>query len=65
MLENVQLCGYEVPTPIQKYCLPAISMGYDVIGIAQTGKSDVTVFSLPFPNTLQDLARRLPTSFRF
>lgn len=38
MLENVKLCGYAVPTPIQKYCLPAIGQGYDVIGIAQTGK---------------------------
>ena len=37
MLRNVQLCGYQVPTPIQKYCIPAIRMGYDVIGIAQTG----------------------------
>ena len=37
MLRNVELAGYEVPTPIQKYCLPAINMGHDVIGIAQTG----------------------------
>jgi hypothetical protein len=42
MLRNVELCGYEVPTPIQKYCLPAIGLGYDVIGIAQTGKNDIT-----------------------
>lgn len=38
MLKNVELAGYEVPTPIQRYCLPAIHFGYDVIGIAQTGK---------------------------
>ena len=38
MLRNVQLSGYDVPTPIQKYCLPAIGMGHDVIAIAQTGK---------------------------
>ena len=40
MFANVKLSGYEVPTPIQKYCLPAIMQGYDVIGIAQTGKND-------------------------
>lgn len=39
MAKNVDLCGYKVPTTIQKYCLPAISAGHDVIGIAQTGKS--------------------------
>ena len=39
MLRNVELAGYQVPTPIQKYCLPAIAMGHDVIAIAQTGIS--------------------------
>lgn len=38
MLRNVKLSGYEVPTPIQKYCIPAIRMGYDLIAIAQTGE---------------------------
>jgi ATP-dependent RNA helicase DDX3X len=38
MLKNVELAGYENPTPIQRYCLPAIHLGHDVIGIAQTGK---------------------------
>lgn len=38
MAKNVQLSQYTVPTPIQKYCIPAITAGHDVIGIAQTGK---------------------------
>ncbi|KAM0461051.1 hypothetical protein ACHAO4_001851 [Trichoderma viride] len=38
MLRNIELCGYEVPTPIQKFTIPAILQGYDVIGVAQTGK---------------------------
>lgn len=38
MLKNVELAGYLTPTPIQRYCLPAIHMGYDVIAIAQTGE---------------------------
>lgn len=44
MAKNVQLSGYKVPTPIQKYCIPAIGSGHDVIGIAQTGKT--TCFTL-------------------
>lgn len=39
MLRNIQLAGYEVPTPIQKCILPSIHLGYDAIGIAQTGTS--------------------------
>jgi ATP-dependent RNA helicase DDX3X len=38
MLKNVQMAGYSTPTPIQRYCLPAIHQGYDVIAIAQTGE---------------------------
>jgi ATP-dependent RNA helicase DDX3X len=38
MLENVKLCRYSVPTPIQSYCIPAVLTGHDVVAIAQTGK---------------------------
>ena len=38
MLENIKLCQYDVPTPIQQYVLPAVYQNLDVIGVAQTGK---------------------------
>ncbi len=38
MLENIELCGYDVPTPIQAYVLPSVLKGIDIIGIAQTGE---------------------------
>lgn len=38
MLENVELSGYEAPTPIQKYTFPAVHKGLDVVAVAQTGK---------------------------
>lgn len=38
MIENIKLCGYEVPTPIQAYVLPSVFKDIDIIGIAQTGK---------------------------
>lgn len=37
MLKNVELCGYQSPTPIQAYCMPAIFCNKDIIAIAQTG----------------------------
>jgi ATP-dependent RNA helicase DDX3X len=39
VLRNVELAGYNAPTPIQRYCIPAITLGHDVIGIAQTGEA--------------------------
>jgi ATP-dependent RNA helicase DDX3X len=38
MLENVKLCQYKFPTPIQSYCIPSILTGHDVVAVAQTGK---------------------------
>jgi ATP-dependent RNA helicase DDX3X len=37
MAENIKLMGYDAPTPIQKYTIPSMLQGHDVIGIAQTG----------------------------
>lgn len=50
MYRNVKLAGYEAPTPIQKCTLPSIHLGYDTIGIAQTGLSP----SLVMPQFLND-----------
>jgi hypothetical protein len=57
MLENVKLAGYESPTPIQKYTIPSILQGFDVIGVAQTGK----------PGRLDNIVLRISDSpwFRF
>ena len=37
MLENIELCGYVTPTPIQAYAIPAVLTGNDLIAVAQTG----------------------------
>ncbi|KAL2263091.1 hypothetical protein VTK26DRAFT_8249 [Humicola hyalothermophila] len=59
MLQNVHLAGYKLPTPIQRYCLPAIHMGYDVIGIAQTGSGKTAAFLIPILNKLMGKAKKL------
>ncbi|KAM7186588.1 P-loop containing nucleoside triphosphate hydrolase protein [Rhypophila sp. PSN 637] len=59
MLRNVQLSGYVAPTPIQRYCLPAIGAGYDVIAIAQTGSGKTAAYLIPILNKLMGKAKKL------
>ncbi|KAK8024124.1 DEAD/DEAH box helicase, partial [Apiospora rasikravindrae] len=59
MFKNVQLCGYKTPTPIQRYCIPAIKMGHDVIAIAQTGSGKTAAYLLPILNHLMGKAKKL------
>ncbi|KAK6856864.1 ATP-dependent RNA helicase DED1 [Apiospora arundinis] len=59
MLKNVRMCGYQTPTPIQRYCIPAIKMGHDVIAIAQTGSGKTAAYLLPILNHLMGKAKKL------
>lgn len=60
MLENIKLCGYEVPTPIQAYVLPSVFKNIDIIGIAQTGEEqEISSILLTNTDKTQDLARLL------
>lgn len=38
MVQNIDLCGYVNPTPVQAYTIPAVLQSRDVIATAQTGK---------------------------
>ncbi|KAI5464482.1 P-loop containing nucleoside triphosphate hydrolase protein [Mariannaea sp. PMI_226] len=70
MLENVELCGFDSPTPIQKFTIPSILQGYDVIGIAQTGSGKTAAYLIPILSKLMGKARKLaaprpnPATFR-
>ena len=44
MLSNVKKCGYDIPTPVQAYTIPAVLKGRDVIAVAQTGKRTYRIF---------------------
>ncbi|KAL9103128.1 MAG: hypothetical protein Q9163_001808 [Psora crenata] len=59
MLENVRLCGYEVPTPIQAYVLPSILKNLDVIGVAQTGSGKTAAYLIPVLSKLMGKAKKL------
>jgi superfamily II DNA/RNA helicase len=52
LLRAVEDSGYTVPTPIQRAAIPAVLMGKDLIGIAQTGTGKTAGFVLPMIDIL-------------
>lgn len=59
MMKNIEMSLYQIPTPIQRYCIPAISRGHDVIGIAQTGSGKTAAYLIPILNKLMGKAKKL------
>lgn len=59
MRENVRLAGYDKPTVIQSYAIPAIIQGYDVVACAQTGSGKTAAFFIPTLSKLMGKAKKL------
>lgn len=54
---NIKSAGYLAPTPIQRQAIPAVMLGRDVMGLAQTGTGKTAAFALPILNRLMGGAR--------
>jgi superfamily II DNA/RNA helicase len=52
LLKAVDDSGYTEPTPIQRQAIPAVLMGRDILGIAQTGTGKTASFTLPMLDIL-------------
>ena len=58
-LEAVRAKGFEIPTEIQKRCIPALLRGHgDLIGQAQTGTGKTAAFALPILEMLDRETKR-------
>ncbi|KAF2724658.1 DEAD/DEAH box RNA helicase [Polychaeton citri CBS 116435] len=59
MMKNIELAGYDYPTPIQQYTIPALLSGHDVVAVAQTGSGKTAAFLIPVLSKLMGKARKL------
>ncbi|KAK6353315.1 hypothetical protein TWF696_005285 [Orbilia brochopaga] len=57
--ENLKLSQYEIPTPIQRACCPAILKGKDIIACAQTGSGKTAAFLAPIISKLMGKIKQL------
>ncbi|KDN46135.1 DEAD-domain-containing protein [Tilletiaria anomala UBC 951] len=52
LLENIKLAHYTTPTPVQKYSIPIVEQGRDLMGCAQTGSGKTGGFLFPILSAL-------------
>lgn len=52
LIENIRLARYTTPTPVQKYSIPIVEMGRDLMGCAQTGSGKTGGFLFPILSAL-------------
>lgn len=50
LMENVNRCRYTKPTPVQKYGIPVVLKGRDLMACAQTGSGKTAAYLIPAVN---------------
>lgn len=56
LLKNIELAKYRKMTPIQRYTIPALANGHDLVGCAQTGSGKTAAFLLPVLQTILNVS---------
>ncbi|TPP47049.1 DEAD/DEAH box helicase family protein [Leishmania donovani] len=64
LAENVNRCRYQKPTPVQKYGIPCVLNGSDLMACAQTGSGKTAAYLIPAINFMlvNNLNRAKPTN---
>lgn len=57
ILQAVEECGYQHPTPIQQQAIPHVLEGKNLIGASQTGTGKTAAFALPLLSRLEPLGK--------
>jgi len=52
VLQNIKLCGYDLPTAIQAHCIPALLKENDIVAVSQTGSGKTAAYLIPIVSKL-------------